>query len=85
MESRILTEAEMAAVEGKLPEGTLVTYIKLVGIGPNTVQNHNVDELRNMIGQSAGFFLITPVEGLGDTLLSVVQRFIDQRTKNEQS
>ncbi len=80
---RIIPEDELTGVELMPPQGCDLYYIKLVGIGPQALeQNKNVPS--NLLGQTKGFYLVAPTVEIETSLISIIQRaFAERRMQME--
>ena len=82
MKATTTNEQDVCELE-ELPEGLLLIYFKLVGIGPNT-QNackYNGQQIRDVANQQPGFFVISDgdVSQLRAEMHSLVDRFCDKQ------
>lgn len=80
MKITIATEQDLIDHTEPLPEGMVMIYFKMVGIGPNTLANANFvgKEVCKLAREQSGFFLFNEnSEGLRTAMHDLVNRFCD--------
>ena len=82
MEARIVPEHQMLEFKGDIPQDMVVTYLKLVSVGPEALKEVNGDaaKLKEKCASQPGFFLITKEEELEATLQMLSTKFSEKVT-----
>jgi hypothetical protein len=87
MEARLLSTDEVKTCVDKIPEGSDLAYIKLIGFSKGflNIVKENGEELDKSIEQAKDYVLLCDRESLREELHSVVDRFCNsiEKVNNE--
>lgn len=84
MEARIVPEPHMLTFQGEIPQDAVVTFLKLVLMGPKTLKKTKGDsaKLAQILAKQSGFFLITDLVAIRSELHKLVDRYCDTVENN---
>ena len=80
METTLSSEQDLEGYPDKLPEGVVLIYFKMVGVGPNTLKQaeHLGPNICKIVREQPGFFVLSQDgSGLRAAMQDFVNRFCD--------
>jgi len=86
METIISSEQDLRSYDQPFPEGTLIVHFKIVGVGPNTLEQAEYlgPNICEAVDGQPGFFVIgNTEEGIRAAMHDLIDRFCDSRENKE--